>query len=250
MVFDSLLDAIRQNCSSYTFNHYQRATSYKYCLNPLSARGSVLNETGGRFNIGDISLNIPKFAALYLANDKKTAIKEAFQIGAVDSKQGLSDEDLALIKERSFCVVTVDGYLEQVLDLTIKDNLKDFFNVVKHIKLPKYLLNKAKEFNVNPCPEIRTLTELYNTIFETNYKRHSMLFDLPSNSQILGHIAFEAGIQAIKYPSKFSKKSCLAIYPQNFEYSDSNIQINANETPAAMADADKRIDRENYKRFL
>ena len=38
---------------------------------------------------------------------------------------------------------------------------------------------KAKEFKVNPCPEVKTLNELYNTIFESNYKRYSMLFDLP-----------------------------------------------------------------------
>jgi len=252
IVFESLLESIRKNCSSYTFNHYQRATSYKYSRNPLSARGSLLSETGGRFNIGDINPNIPKFSALYLAKDKETAIKEAFQVvlGPVKGKQGLSGEDLALLDPSSLCIVPVDGYLEQGLDLTNKDNLKDFFNVVKHIKLPKYLLDKAKKFKVSPCPEIRTLAKLHNTILETNYKQYPMLFDLPSNSQILGHIAFEAGIQAIKYPSKFTEKTCLAIYPDNFEYSDSYVQIHPSVTPDKMPDPEKRMDKGNYKYFL
>jgi len=241
---------LRKNCNSYQFKYYQRATSFKYSLNPLSARGSVLNETGGRFNIGNISPNIPKFPALYLAKDKETAIKEAFQIGRIGSNQGLTNEDLALIDKRSMCVITVSGYLEQVLDLNFKDNLKDFFKAIKHIQLPQSLLNKAKKFKVDPCPEIKTLTELHNTLFEENYKRHSLLFDLPSNSQILGHIALEAGIHAIKYGSKFTGKHCLAIYPENFELGDSYIQLNPDEVPSSMPDGDKRMDKENYRLFL
>lgn len=248
-VFDSLKDAIRGNCDAYQFKYYQRTTSFKYSLNPLSARGSVQSE-GGRFNIGNISPNLPKFPALYLAKDKETAIKEAYQIGTMGNNQGLSNKDLALMNENSLCIIAVNGSLEQVLDLNDKDNLKNFFEVIKHIKLPKALLNKAKKLNVNPYPEIKSLMELYNTIFEENYKIHSSLFDLPSNSQILGHIAFEAGIHAIKYPSKFTGKNCLAIYPENFEFSDSYVQLNLDEVPPSMPGTDRRMDKESYRRFL
>lgn len=93
--FDILEDTIRRNTTELKFNHYQRAASYKYCLTPLSAKGSILNETGGRFNIGKINPNIPKFAALYIAENKETAIREAFQIEIQRKNKGLTDEDLA-----------------------------------------------------------------------------------------------------------------------------------------------------------
>lgn len=249
-VFDLLKDAIRKNCNAYEFKNFQRATSYKYCLNPLSARGSVISVTGGRFNFGNISPNLPKFPALYVAKDKETAIKEAFQVGELGQNNGLSNNDLALINQRSMCVVTVDGYLELVLNLNVKENLKDFFQEISHIKLPKSLLNKAKKFNINPCPEIKTLNALYDTIFANDYGRHSFLFDLPSNSQILGQIAFESGIQAIQYPSKFTGMDCLAIYPENFEFSDSSIELNSDEMPGSIVDSAQRMNKDSYRNFL
>src|SRR5689334_22454328 len=54
-IFDVLQDSIRHNTAEFKFKHYQRTTSFKYCLTPLSARGSILSETGGRFNIGKIN---------------------------------------------------------------------------------------------------------------------------------------------------------------------------------------------------
>jgi hypothetical protein len=44
-----------------------------------------------------------------------------------------------------------------------------------------------------------------------------MQFDVPSTSQIFGQLAIDAGIEGIVYPSKFTNKNCLVIFPQNFE---------------------------------
>ena len=249
-IFEALLDALRRNCCQFSFNNYQRVTSFKYSLTPLSAQGSILNETGGRFNIGNISPNIPKFSALYIAEDTETAIKEKFQIGKINNVKGLTAEDLALTNEKSFSSISVTGYLEQILDLTDKRNLNDFFKEIKCIKLSDSLCKKAKFYRTSPRPAIKTLNELYNTIFEENYKSHGLLFDIPSNSQILGHIAYEAGIQAIKYPSKFTKKNCLAVYPRNFENSDSYLQIKLEDAPETMKDIDKKMDKDSYKQFI
>lgn len=181
-VFDMLQDSIRKNTAEFQFNFYQRTTSFKYCLTPLSARGSILNETGGRFNIGNINPNIPKFAALYIAENKETAIREAFQVESKTKKHGLTDEDLTLINQRSLCIVAVNGLLEQTLDLTDKKNLNDFYKVINFIKLPKSLSDQAKKLKIDLYPEVKTLTQLYNSIFNQNYKRYSLLFDIPSSS--------------------------------------------------------------------
>lgn len=69
IVFEELKDTIRRNTIEYKVMNYQRVASFKYSDTPLSAKGSILNETGGRFNIGLINPNIPKFAALYIAEN-------------------------------------------------------------------------------------------------------------------------------------------------------------------------------------
>ncbi|MDE2313913.1 MAG: hypothetical protein KGL04_07050 [Elusimicrobia bacterium] len=40
---------------------------------------------------------------------------------------------------------------------------------------------------------------------------------VPISSQLFGQLAADAGIEGIVYPSKFSGKDCLAVFPQNFE---------------------------------
>lgn len=250
-IFPDLLNSIRKKFSTFEFANFQRAITYKYSLTPLSAQGSILNGVGGRFNIGKLNPNIPKFSALYIAEDVETAIKEKNQIGKDDQSFGLDSSELALLNNKgSFSCIAVSGYLEQTLDLTVKENLKDFFYLIKNIKLSKNLREMANKIKVPVLPEIKTLKELYDTIFDENYRRNGMLFDLPSNSQILGHIAFEAGVQAIKYPSKFTKKTCLAIYPQNFYESEiSFVKINS-ETPNEMKDIEKQIDKNTFKNFV
>ena len=52
-----------------------------------------------------------------------------------------------------------------------------------------------------------------------------MQFDVPANSQILGQIAYEAGIEGILFPSVKTDKKNLAIYPENFKDSDAYIEI-------------------------
>lgn len=247
-LFGELTDSLVEKCSDYEFTQYQRAIHYKHSDNPLSARGSILNETGGRFNIGNMSPNIPKFAALYLAADKETVQKEFIQADINRSSQGLSGSELALINNDSILIIVVKGRLEKVLDLTGKESLRPFFDLIKQIKLPRELHTKAKRHKLHPYPEVKTVTQLYNSIFESNYQQYSMLFDLPSNSQILGHIAHEAGIHAIKYPSKFTGKHCLAVFPSNFEYSDSSVMIDS-ETPNSLPENLKMINKDNFLIF-
>ena len=46
-----------------------------------------------------------------------------------------------------------------------------------------------------------------------------------------------AGIEGILYPSKFTGKKCLAIYPQNFD-SDSFIAVDGNTPTGAISRLD------------
>ena len=80
-----ILSALRENClASFEFKNWQRAVKYKYCFHPFSTVGS-LSDPGGRFNIGDLNSNIPKFPALYVAVNKETALQEALGQSGTES---------------------------------------------------------------------------------------------------------------------------------------------------------------------
>jgi len=58
----------------YRFKGWQRLVTYQYSDDPLSVEGSLV-DPGGRFNIGDIDqARFPVFPALYIAEDKDTAL--------------------------------------------------------------------------------------------------------------------------------------------------------------------------------
>jgi RES domain len=123
-IYDSLKGSLRERAGPFEFPEWQRAVKYRYCLVPLSTKGS-LSDPGGRFNIGAIDPSrFPVFPALYLASDKKTALAEL--LGRDGPADSLTPEELALTKPTSITVVSVSGKLESVLDVRDAKNLASF----------------------------------------------------------------------------------------------------------------------------
>lgn len=251
-IFPKLCESLQCNWVELTDSKFQRAVNFKYALEPLSARGSILSETGGRFNFGDINPNLPKFPALYLAANNKTAIKEKYQDRLINKEDGLSIEDLNLIPNDSFSTITVNVSLPRVLDLRDKNNLKSFYNVIKAIKPYKAQGAIVKTKIIKKWQkgrEIKSLQQLYASIFSPNYEFMSLHFDLPANSQILGHIALEAKLNGILYPSRMTGDTCLAIFPSNFENSNARVWLNENDVPANLDPKQREMNQYNYRAF-
>lgn len=73
--------------------------------------------------------------------------------------------------------------------------------------------------------------------------------DIPSNSQIFGQIVRSAKIEGILYPSKMSngkQKLCIAIFPENFDDSNSFVEIE-DDVPESVTN--KRLDQYSYRNF-
>lgn len=201
--------------SPFEFKGWQRQVRYKYCLTPLSPKGSLI-EPGGRFNIPDMNPDqIPPFPALYIAEDKETTLQEAGQHKG--SISGLSALDLALIKKDSISIIAITGKLGSIIDLTHPTKLKSFINLIKTFTPSKQTLQAAKELKLKSPLAVKSLKKLIDSLLEPNWRAMCMQFDIPANCQIFGQLVANAGIEGILYPSKFTKKKCLAIYPQNFE---------------------------------
>lgn len=227
LILDDLKNALAKNCQPFTISQWQRVVDYKFSLDPLSAKGSILNDPGGRFNIGNIDqTKFPQFAALYIAEDRETAYKEKFGLYEETKSLGISAAELALTSHNPVTIVVTEGEINQVLNLTKADSLRDFYGLIKGIQLPKKLIQRAKQLNLDPCPlSIKSLAALNESILRPNWRDTPMMADIPANSQILGQIAYAAGIEAILYPSKITGKNCLAIFPKNFEQSTSYIRL-------------------------
>lgn len=249
-IIGQLKDSLSNNCESFAFSNWQRAISYEFSLMPLSSRGSVVSPAGGRFNIGAIdSLRFPSFSALYLAEDFETANREKNGMLSKSGGGGFTVEELSEIGQSSSSVIRLQGKISQALNLTNTNVLKDFVQLLKSIKPSKALIKQARALNIveKHALPMKSANDFITTFLMPDWRLFPMQFDVPSNSQILGQIVHEAEIEAILYPSaKKSDKLCLAVFPKNFEMSDSYIQIQ-DKAPKGII---SRLDATTFKDLL
>lgn len=229
--------------SDFYFKSWQRSVKYKYGLHPFCILGS-LTDPGGRFNIGNIDpQNFPVFPALYIACDKDTTLQET--LGQVEAPgSDLRPQDIALTSADSVSIVSVSGRLDKVFDVRKAKNLKRFVDLIKNFKLSKQLIDTAKRIGESLPDLIAKPNILHKNLQEPDWRNWPMRFDIPSASQIFGQLVYFAGIEGILYKSKLTRRDCLAIYPDNFEKSDSYIEMEDNPPSSEVP---TRIDSSNWK---
>lgn len=214
----------------FDFNDYQRAVKYRWSLDPLSVRGSLLDEAGGRFNIGDIDrTKFTPFASLYLGEDKMTALQEMFQVDPQGEGE-FTAEELALTNPGSETCVATFGSLETIIDLSQPNRLKDFVDLIKGFTVSEELVRAGRKLGIN-VNVVLEVTQLLLTLTTPNWRSFPEHVDVPANCQIFGQLVSEAGIEGIKYPSKYAGKSCLAVFPQNFRGKDSFVELKDQPPP-------------------
>lgn len=241
-IIDDLKNAVREvTIRGFAFLDWNRLVDYQWSLEPLSAKGSTVDPIGGRFNIGDIDRErFPAFPALYLAKNQETCIIEKF--GGKDQHS----LDQALKNSDSFSLVKLQGELEFVFDLRNSMSLKSFFNSIREIKFPSYLIKTAKMWGFKKPRTVRSVNELFKTMFEKNWRFHPMQCDIPSNSQIFGQIVESVDIQGILYKSVKNQAECLAIFPRNFANTGSYVQL-VDKSPRETTI--RRLDNTTWERL-
>lgn len=237
-----LLASLRNSCLlNFEFKHWQRAVKYKYCLHPLSTVGS-LSDPGGRFNIGDLNPDVPQFPALYLAEDKETALQEVLGQPAVDSR--LDSMELALTNKQSISLISLSGRLDRVFDLREAGALGEFVNIIKHFKFSKELAAAAAALGLAKPQTLRDVEAVWESLLAADWRNQPALFDVPANPQIFGSLLYQAGIEGVVYPSKLNGKACLAMFPRRFAQSNSYVELD-DEVPHPCVP--KRVDETNWK---
>lgn len=188
-IIEDLKNALNRNCSNFNVLDWHRVVTFAFSDSPLSAKGSLLDPLGGRFNIGDLDeYKFPSFPALYIAEDFETAYREKFQIKSSETINGLTADELALNKS-STSDILVEGEINTVLDLRSPNALSDFYKVIQHIQLPKTLEKEANKLKIPVPYHVKSLKELRASILDDQWRELPMQVDIPSNSQIFGQIA-------------------------------------------------------------
>ena len=230
--------ALMKGTVSFDFENWIRIVTLQHSDALLSAAGSRISITGGRFNFGQIDgSKYPIFSSLYIASDYETAMAEKFSSSS-EEKQGLKREEFGGALT-SHSTVRLSGKLATVLDVTDNANLKPFLNVIKTIAIPPELVKSAKRSKL-PIPEnIKTPTQLQKAIREHNWASNPALLNIPAPSQIFGQIVHDAGIQGILYRSKHTEKVCLAIFPSNFENEDGEVRLDDKAPEGVISVLDK-----------
>ncbi len=241
---EKIKEALIQTCIPYAPQKWQRAIKYKYSWHPLSTFGS-LTFIGGRFNTGAaVNTEVPTFPGLYLAQDKDTALQEHLGQEPVPEGFNLSAREIALTNPSSEAIVSVSGKLDKVFDLTKAENLKPIVELIKNFKLSNELKKAAKNLKVESPDVVKTADKLCETLLHHDWRQLPSNYDVPSNSQIFGHLIYSSGIEGILYPSKLTGKLCLVIFPRNFIGTDSYILLD-DETPHPKIPS--RIDGSNWR---
>lgn len=241
---DKIREALIQTCVSYNPQKWQRAIKYKYSWHPLSTVGS-LTFIGGRFNTGlGVNSEVPTFPGLYLALDKDTALQEHLGQEPIPPGAELTAREIALTNTASETIVSVSGKLDKIFDLTIVNNLTPFVELIKGFKLSDELKKTAKRLQLDSPGIIKTADKLRETLLHPDWRQLPSNYDIPSNSQIFGHLIYSSGIEGILYPSKFTGKPCLVIFPRNFIGTESYIALD-DEVPHPKIPS--RIDNSNWR---
>lgn len=226
----------------FKFSQWQRVVKHKYAVEPLSVSGS-LADVGGRFNIGDIDhARFPPFPALYIASDRPTALQESL---GQDQPLGsnLNALELALTKPTSIASVSLSGSLDAVIDLNRPDRLHRFMDLIKDFVVPGRLTETMREVGWASPELIRTVPKLMQVLLDPKWREWPMLYEVPIASQIFGRLVADAGIEGILYPSKFSGKGCLAVFPQNLT-NESHVVLDDEPPPETTL---RRLDAKTWR---
>ena len=233
----ALIDTLKQSgYLVFKISRWSRIVDYRYAIQPLSAKGSLLN--GGRFNIGgniDISWFTP-FPALYIAGDYNTAYAERF--GASPNNKDHQPHELNLSISGSFSTVQLDGKLQGLFDLRKPKALNSFTNIIKEFKLSRDLNEKAKRIGLSRDQLVTKPKQLLDSLMD-QWATDPIQFGLPSNSQIFARLVRDAGFEGILYKSTKGRGICAALFPDKWNDSDSYVELKDKAPPETISRLDQ-----------
>jgi RES domain len=227
--YDALCDALRSSPGvSIDVNGWSRVTDWRWCLSPLSPAGSIKG-IGGRFNIGE-TLDRARgqaFPCLYIAQSIETAYAEYFGESLSTQMGPLTLGEFALRRSSSFTTFLLNGRVERVLDLRDDTSLKSFADIIRRFSISSLTKAAFRSAGLPQREIIRSPKQLRRRLLmePKSWRQEPTVFGIPVASQIFGRFVRDADWEAILYPSQRGNDLCLGVFPENFQASDSRIEV-------------------------
>lgn len=240
---------LKASHTSIKIDDWSRIVDYKYCLSPLSSKGSI-SDIGGRFNIGNAinPIQFKSFNGLYLAERHEAAWREKFGMPEQDISHGLTSNDFALSEHSSITKVSLKGEIQNIFDLRTTKGILPFMEVIAKFRINETVRSLEKELDgIEPVRIIQKAKMLLKHFLETNWRVLPQQFGVPANSQVFGKLIYDCGFEGIVYPSTRGPGDCLVIFPKNLQNSSSYIEI-ATDYPHGVGFP--RLDAKTYLNLL
>lgn len=228
-----LLEALKSAViANHELDNWVRLITWQYSYNPYSSTGSLLNG-GGRFNYGQMidSTRETPFPALYVSEDLDTAYREKFGVTKNAGRGALDALDLALTPKASTTNVYLRGTIYDLVDITKPSKLADFCKVFAKFKISQEVVDLATKAGTRPIKIISNSQQLVASFYQSNWRGWATQFGIPSNSQIFGRLVYEAGYSGVLYRSVRGRGRCVALFPENLAYNESEMYL-VDEPPA------------------
>ncbi len=219
---------------------------FRYSDQPLSAVGSI-RSIGGRFNIGEELRESAPFHALYIAEDADTAFREYYGMERSERRNDLTPLDLALTPKTSFACVNVSGTVTNVLDITDANRLKALAAIFATFRIDPRLKKLLRRTSLKPMEIVRDPKTLLRSMQIQRWRELGMQLAIPTNSQILGRLAFEAGYDGILYTSVRGNGRCLCLFVENLTHSETFVELS---DPAPRSDMITALTSDTWPKLV
>lgn len=210
----------------YSICHWARIVDAKFQNEPLSARGSTMS-FGQRFNIGKL-INLAQytpFPALYIGRTHNIAFCEKYGVSADKSSQ-LSNQELGLgVSLESHQCVFLAGKINSIIDIRTTAALQKLARIFSQFEIDDKTNELAILAKIKPWEIIGKPNDLKRMLHDQNWSAAPTQVNLPANPQIFGKLTYDSGIEGILYNSTKGLGSCLALFPTNFNGSESYLAI-------------------------
>lgn len=220
------------------FSDWVRICNFRYSHQPLNAYGSTIG-AGARFNFGDAldSVDAIPFPAFYVGSNQAIAYREYFGMPR-NEKRSLTEQEFLLAERKDVSIIHVNGVVHNVLDITKKKGLQDFVDIIASFSVSSEIDELARTAGLKPRTLVVDLDYLMATLYEPAWRGWVRQHGIPANCQTFGKLAWEAQFDAILYRSTRGQGTCLAVFPQNLQNSETKIWLAGTPPPNVTATLD------------
>ena len=188
------------------------------CRERPQYRRTIQHRRRSKPPIRAVSCSIPSRRSRY-------SMSRVFGASAKRKPWKTSARDLALTPEKSFACIRVSGVVANLLDITDPKRLKPFCDAIAKFAINSDSQELIRNTTLSPMKVIQTPDVLIETLLSLRWRELGMQLGIPSNSQVFGRIAFEAGYDGIVFKSARGGGRCLCIFLENLTHSETVLQL-------------------------